>query len=307
MRLLRRLEKTGILKVNFDPQLVRLLREVRYFLLFGLEVPEAALEMYQHADTFREWTGRLDVVVQKYNSVLTELLPVEEPMFADRIQKMDTTLSPGLVDLRWNSAEKIPDFITHAEVVVGDVAAVVDVVKINLRKISTLLARWCEGPLLERKAKPMSAEDFDSIHKASVGVKLHMMTEDGKEIHKLVKDSSEALKISKTAETWRSYVDFVNNIVIEGLVSSIAVSLQYLCEILDPLIIAKNEMQPLFDVKIELQDSEVVFEPAFARSEKFHGSLCLRGVIDGWVKDFFAVGTVLPRLDTGSNNGVSRP
>ncbi|KAF4726241.1 hypothetical protein FOZ62_001950 [Perkinsus olseni] len=300
MRLLRRLEKTGTLKVNFDPQLVRLLREVRYFLLFGLEVPEAALEMYQRANTYREWTGRLDVVVQKYNSVLTELLPVEEPLFADRIQKMDTTLSPGLVDLRWNREDRIPDFITLAEGVIGDVSSVVDVVKSNLRKISAILARWCQAPLLERKPKPMSAEDFDSIHKAAVGVKLHMMTEDGKEIHKLIKDSSEALKVSKTAETWKSYVDFVNNIVIEGLVSAVAVSLQYLCEILDPLIIARNEMQPLFDVKIELQDSEIVFEPAFTLASGSQGSLCLRGVIDGWLKDFFAIGTVMQRLDSGS-------
>ncbi|KAF4665135.1 hypothetical protein FOL47_004778 [Perkinsus chesapeaki] len=302
MRLLRRLEKTGTLKVNFDPQLVRLLREVRYFLLFGLEVPEAALEMYERADTYREWTGRLDVVVQKYNAVLTELLPVEEPLFGDRIQKMDTTLSPGLVDLKWNSEDRIPDFILVAEGVIGDVSGVVDVVKSNLRKISAILAKWCQSPLLERKPKPMSAEDFDSIHKAAVGVKLHMMTEDGKEIHKLVKDSSEALKISKTADTWKSYVDFVNNIIIEGLVSAVAVSLQYLCEILDPLIIARNEMQPLFDVKIELQGSEIVFEPAFALTSSSQGSLCLRGVIDGWLKDFFAIGTVMQRLDTGAGD-----
>lgn len=44
-----------------------------------------------------------------------------------------------------------------------------------------------------------------------------------------------------------AYVDFVNNVVIEGFVSAIAVSLQYLCEILDPLIIARHEMLPLFD------------------------------------------------------------
>jgi dynein heavy chain len=61
------------------------------------------------------------------------------------------------------------------------------------------------------------------------------MTEGGKEIHKHLKDSSEALKVSKVASIWKNYVDFVNNVVIEGFVSSIAVSLQALCEILDPL------------------------------------------------------------------------
>ena len=75
MRLLRRMEKTGLLKVNFDPALVRLLREVRYFLLFGLEVPASALEMFSRADTYRKWFGQLDIIVSKYNSMLTELLP----------------------------------------------------------------------------------------------------------------------------------------------------------------------------------------------------------------------------------------
>jgi dynein heavy chain len=35
-------EKCNSLKVNFDPALVRLLKEVKYFLQFGLEVPDNA-------------------------------------------------------------------------------------------------------------------------------------------------------------------------------------------------------------------------------------------------------------------------
>lgn len=35
------------LTVNFDPTLVRLLREVKYFLLLNLSVPKSALDIYQ--------------------------------------------------------------------------------------------------------------------------------------------------------------------------------------------------------------------------------------------------------------------
>lgn len=35
-------DENGLLKVNFDPALVRLLREVRYFKLLNLSVPETA-------------------------------------------------------------------------------------------------------------------------------------------------------------------------------------------------------------------------------------------------------------------------
>jgi dynein heavy chain len=42
-----------LLAVNFDPALVRLLRETKYFLLLKISVPDAAAVLFQHADTFR--------------------------------------------------------------------------------------------------------------------------------------------------------------------------------------------------------------------------------------------------------------
>ncbi|CAE7211087.1 ODA4 [Symbiodinium pilosum] len=183
--------------------------------------------------------------------------------------------------------------------VVSDVSAIVDIMKGNLRKISGILSQWCRESMLERKrgAKPVSVEEFEQNHKARVGVRLMNMTDGGKEIHRYVKDSSESLKISKSAGTWKAYVDFVNNVVIEGFVSAIAVSLQYLCEILDPLIIARHEMLPLFDVKIELQGDEIAFDPPF-EDEDAPSRTTLRSTIDGWLKDFFAMATVMVRLDS---------
>ena len=131
-------------------------------------------------------------------------------------------------------------------------------------------------------------------------MRLMAMTEDGKEIFKLVKDTSGALKVSKTVYNWRSYVDFVNNIVIEGFVSSIAVSLQQLCEILDPVCIARNETLPLFDVKVDLVDQKIIFEPCFKAKGHFDPSR--RKTVDDWLKDFFATVTCLSRLDLNSGD-----
>lgn len=41
-----------MLKVNFDPLIVRLLREVKYFLLLGLRVPESALEVFERGEVW---------------------------------------------------------------------------------------------------------------------------------------------------------------------------------------------------------------------------------------------------------------
>ena len=132
MRLLRRQEKSGLLKVNFDPALVRLLREVRFFLIFDIEVPDAAKTMFSKVATYRQWVAQLDHIVGMYNAVLTELLPVEEPLLEDRIAKMDQVLSPGLTELKWKSEDKIPEFIENTMRVVSDVSGVVEIMKGNL-------------------------------------------------------------------------------------------------------------------------------------------------------------------------------
>ena len=64
--------ETRLLSVNFDPALVRLLREVKYFLLLGLDVPSTALDIYQQVEVFRRWTGNLDLIVNINNDVLNQ-------------------------------------------------------------------------------------------------------------------------------------------------------------------------------------------------------------------------------------------
>lgn len=302
MRLLRRQEKTGLLRVNFDPALTRLLREVRFLLIFDMEVPADAQEIFNKAATYRHWVAQLDHIVTMYNTVLTELLPVEEPLVEDRIQKMDTALAPGLTELKWSKEDQIPDFIEHTMKVVSDVSAVVDILKGNLRSVSAVLVEWCREPLVSRAkgAKPQAMEEFDLKHKERVGMRLMAIAEGGKDIHKFVKDSSEALKVSKLAPSWKAYVDFVSNIVIEGFVASIAVSLQGLCNIFDPETIAKNEMSPMFEVKMELDGETIMFEPPFLAKPPTEPSL--RATVDVWLKDFFACVTAMPRLDMNAGD-----
>lgn len=143
MRLLRRMEKIGLLKMNFDPALVRLLCEIRYLLLFGLEVPPAALGMFSRADTYRTWIRQLDIIMGKYDSALSELLPVEGPLLEDRIVKMDTVLSRGFADLKWRSGDRIPDFIAQAMTVVLDVSCVVGVLKGVCVCVHAHVRVWC--------------------------------------------------------------------------------------------------------------------------------------------------------------------
>eukprot|EP00658_Telonema_sp_P-2_P053192 TRINITY_DN41646_c0_g1_i1.p1 TRINITY_DN41646_c0_g1~~TRINITY_DN41646_c0_g1_i1.p1 ORF type:complete len:150 (-),score=59.63 TRINITY_DN41646_c0_g1_i1:61-510(-) len=78
--LLQRRAQDNVLRVNFDGALVRLLREVKYFLQLGLEVPDTAMAIYKKAEVFRTQTGNLELIVNKYNWTQANLLDVERPL-----------------------------------------------------------------------------------------------------------------------------------------------------------------------------------------------------------------------------------
>ena len=139
-----------MLFVNFDPALVRILREVKYFLLNDIDVPQTAHDIYSKVETYRQQTGKLDLTVNMYNNIILQLLPVEEPLLSERIQRMDNVLAPGLTQLKWRQ-HNINDFINQSMSVVKDVNAIVMTMKENLKSIEKIMEDWADKPLIERK------------------------------------------------------------------------------------------------------------------------------------------------------------
>lgn len=94
-----------------------------------------------------------------YNEILATLLPVEKPLLADRIERMNKALQPGMTELRWNS-QGIDPFINSAMSIVKEVDELVKKMKDNVRKMQEDMRKW-EKPLFERKLKPQAPEDLE--------------------------------------------------------------------------------------------------------------------------------------------------
>jgi dynein heavy chain len=69
-----------------------------------------------------------------YNDILATLLPVEKPLLADRIERMNQSLAKGINELRWNS-QNIDPFIKQAMVIVSEVDELVKKMKDNVNKM----------------------------------------------------------------------------------------------------------------------------------------------------------------------------
>lgn len=62
-------QEGSLLKVNFHPQLTRLLREVKYMQLQGLQVPPEAKAVYERAEIYRVQVSSLETICDQYNQV----------------------------------------------------------------------------------------------------------------------------------------------------------------------------------------------------------------------------------------------
>lgn len=102
--LVTRNEETKLIQVNFDPQLVAVLREVKYLEIRAEEeVPEAAKAIYSRYDTLWKFTTNLDLTVSLYNKVRTTVLEVEFPLIEGQIADIDNKLQQAETSLNWNT------------------------------------------------------------------------------------------------------------------------------------------------------------------------------------------------------------
>jgi len=99
------------------------------------------------------------------------------------------------------------------------------------------------------------------VHSALVISRLEDIKNHGKEIHKALKDTADHIKPDKKAQTWLSYQDYVNGLVIKGITEAIQASMAFLA---DQISISYNKhhlLPPMFDIKVDLRDREVIFDP----------------------------------------------
>ena len=284
----------GFVRVNFDPILTALLREVKYLQLLDIKVPERATTLFEKVDIYRSQTGNLDLIVDMYNEIIATLLPVEKPLMQKRITTIDKYLQPGMDELKWSEAGKINKFIKDAMEVVTEVDELVKKMKSNVVKMIEFMDKW-QRPLYERKMKPNPPDDVAQLHEAAVSSRFEDIRAQGKEVAKLMKDTVDSVKPEKKSPEWLSYMDYVNGLCIEGITNGINSSMLYLAEQISINYNKVNSLAPIFDIKVCLTESEVQFEPSITCNSRENG---IRNIINHFVDDFISLAIQMPsRLD----------
>ena len=301
--LLTREARTGELSVNFDPMLVKLLCEVKYFVVQGKDIPAVAQDLYSRAEKFRVQRGNLEIIRNKYNEMLATMLDVEKPLLKGQMKAIDKLLEKGLKQLAWNSSfEEKTAFIDEVMGLVVEAHVTLTAMKDNMEGIKTVLKKWADNPLITRKqSKTYPPLGYVDEQAKELETRYKEMTEGGKEIHSLLLESNKVLRQSKGAPAWRAYVEFINNILIDGIAQTVTNSLRFLLDMIDPAKLATSELPPLLEVKLKLEGTDLYYDPPLdvAKGAPVAGrdAVSIIERVNSWISDFYNVVKLLKRLD----------
>ena len=138
------------------------------------------------------------------------------------LDKFDIAAEEGLTTLNWETNGDELEKTRRDEYIEGATAAV-DVVdeytssmKANLDHANEIMERWTSKPLLERDKKPVELIEFDRVFKKAKSERYADIKEGGKEVERMLKDTNKMLRVSNASLDWHAYIDFINNIVVDG-------------------------------------------------------------------------------------------
>jgi dynein heavy chain len=99
----------------------------------------------------------------------------------------------------------------------------------------------------------------------------------------------ELFKAEASTEIWRAYVDYLDDMVLDGFFNAIHASLNYILDNTDP----KTNTLAIFEAKLELQAPDMVFIPSL---DYVSGSFGFYDMVEAIVSDVYAMATLVARL-----------
>ena len=104
-------DETGELVVNFQPELISLIKETRYLELLGFEIPMEARGVVLQSEKYGAHRGALGKMLAQRRDVLGSLSPLEKQIFNTRVEILNShSLHRGTKTYNWNSLG-IPNFV----------------------------------------------------------------------------------------------------------------------------------------------------------------------------------------------------
>ncbi|XP_056236518.1 dynein axonemal heavy chain 11 isoform X2 [Seriola aureovittata] len=286
--LISRNTSSGLVSVNFNPKLTEVLKDVKHIqTLSQVNIPAAAMTVFDKRDMFTKYVTSLQLLVQWYNKLKQTVLEVELPLIQAELESIDLQLTRAETDLTWQDVD-CRSFISTTKDLVQDLVCRVSRAKENCEAIQSLMKGWSKQAMFCRKDNKRGSLIQLEDRGDRVNKKYRDMKKDGDSIHELVQENMVLFHADPASEAWQSYLEYMDEMLVEGLFSYLSHSLQFFVDNMDTW----PNQGHLFDAQLMLNGSGMVLLPSLERD----AGDGLYELIEGLVGDIFKTSVNINRV-----------
>eukprot|EP00756_Hemistasia_phaeocysticola_P037127 Hpha_TRINITY_DN16680_c2_g13::TRINITY_DN16680_c2_g13_i1::g.182388::m.182388/K10408/DNAH; dynein heavy chain, axonemal len=272
------------LYVNFDIEILQLVKESRHIMRMGISIPQSAKMVLMQENKFKTFHDQLSFAIKEYDRVVSRIIPVTKSLMAKNLEMLDTIIRPGEVSLTWTSMN-IDGYISRVHAALGRLDVVVSQVnnivhnriQSNLKFISsTLLVNLPEN-------QSFSLEQFVSLQEKHIKGQSELMDIKNCEVEKAAEDviltiiagqkgasgkPPDRSEYEHEATTLKAHF---NNLMFKAILTTTTRSLNLIKKRVGTRGNRTDFMQvdkPFFDVNVELSPPHVLLHPSLEEVQK---------------------------------------
>ncbi|XP_064640332.1 dynein axonemal heavy chain 5-like isoform X2 [Lineus longissimus] len=159
--LLVRHPETHLLYVNFDPQILTLIRETECMSRLGLDIPQSAKNLRLKQGLFKDNYNALNLMLAENARVRAKIPTAFDPLMVPHISKVDDAIEPGVTMMMWTSMN-VDKYIEGVYAALADLELLMDRAndlvefRIDAVLMEMSMATLCELP----EDEPWSVDKF---------------------------------------------------------------------------------------------------------------------------------------------------
>ncbi len=200
------------------------------------------------------------------------------------------------MELNWNNPA-VGVYCVETKTLVADLSTRLQQTKANLKDMLDSMSKWYQNPLLVRDPKNnlIVFEDKDKL----LGAGRQLVEAAGKRFQELKVQTRALFKASEDDACWRTYVEYMDQLVLDGLYNTVHCTLSYVLDNMEGS--SDGGPRPLMKGSMTLKPPEIVFTPVI-RTPDGPGPGSFVFQVQTIIDDVFKFGALVARLASHTLN-----
>ena len=261
------------LYVNFDSEILTLIREAKCLSRIGIEIPESAKIVLLQEDKFKRNSNELQYVLKEYERIVSKIRPNTKSLLVPHLEDLEYKLRPGMVTLTWTSMN-IEGYLHHCHAGLGKLEQlIININDIMENRIENNLKTLSKTVLVDlpQDAHTFSLDEFVEMQEKWIKHESLKLKSKNIEVEGAVEDLIQTIcsyNLDKhveaiSAEEIQKLSKYYNWSMYQALLHATKYSLNAMKErICGRRNAPKMQLKPFFDVDVLLENGHCTLKPS---------------------------------------------